>query len=92
LAEQKIERQKVALATLAEIFQSEFTKALGRSAADLMPRVVISARNGEPNWDANIGILPPATLAAFLVASGEIKAIYDLDDESHARLRPQNAD
>jgi hypothetical protein len=83
---QKLGRQKVGFATLAEIIESEFTKSLGRSAADLMPRVKIRASSGEPNWDVDIGMLAPAILAAFLEAVDRVKALYDLDETSHSRL------
>jgi len=83
---EKPKRQKVAFAPLAEIIEHELTKSLGRSAADLMPRVKIRASSSEPNWDVDIGFLPPGTLAAFLEAVGRVKAAYDLDEASYDRL------
>jgi hypothetical protein len=90
MAEQRTEvvkRQSVGTATLAEIIESEFAKSLGRSVADLMPRVRIRASDGCPNWDVTIGTARLATLGAFNEAMSRVQAAYDLDEQSHRRLR-----
>jgi hypothetical protein len=80
------ERQTVATATLAEIIEAEFSKSLGRSAADYMPRVQIRPREGQPNWDGNIGTIAMPILSAFNEALDRVKTAYDLDEQSHRRL------
>jgi hypothetical protein len=81
-----LERQKIPLAALAEIIESEFNKTLGRSCASYMPRVGFRARDGEPNWDVDIGLAPPEVLSAFLGAIDVVKTTFDLDERSHRRL------
>lgn len=73
-------------ATLAEIIEAEFTKSLGRSAADYMPRVRIRASEGEPNWHVTVGVIVWPILGAFNEAMGRVQTAYDLDEQSHRRL------
>ena len=81
------ERQTVAAATLREIIEAEFSKSLGRSAADYMPRVQLRSREGQPNWDGNIGTIALPILSAFNEALERVKTAYDLDEQSHRPLR-----
>jgi hypothetical protein len=81
-----LERQKISLAALAEIIEGEFNKTLGRSCASYMPRVGFRGRDGEPNWDVDIGLAPPDVLSAFLGAIDVVKAKFDIDERSHRRL------
>ena len=74
-----MERQTIALATLAEILIDETTLVLGRDASFLRARLTIRRRNGTPNWDANIGVAGTAVVAAYLQALEHVKARYDLD-------------
>jgi len=74
-----VERQKIALATLAEILIDDTARELGRDVSFLRPRLTIRNREGQPNWDANIGIAGNAVVAAFLKALEHAKARYDLD-------------
>jgi hypothetical protein len=72
-----VERQTIALATLAEILIDGTTRVLGRDASFLRARLTIRRRNGTPNWDANIGVAGTAVVAAYLQA---------LEPASHASL------
>lgn len=80
------DREKIALETLAEVLHSEFSKSLGRDASDFMPRIGLRACDGDPNWDATIGVVGVPVLTAFLEATSRLKATYDLDNQSHGRL------
>jgi hypothetical protein len=59
-----VERQTIALATLAEILIDETARVLGRDASFLRARLTIRRRNGTPNWDANIGVAGTAVASA----------------------------
>lgn len=84
------ERQKLTMATLMEIMETEFSKSLGRSAAEYMPRIRIRARTGEPNWHADIGgDTGLSILGAFLESFDQVRAMYDLDADARDRLRSQ---
>ena len=80
------ERIKVSLDTLEEILREEFTKVLGHDASSLLRRIRFHGCDGRPNWDANLGIAAPATLAAFQEALSRVQATYDLDETSHRQL------
>jgi len=80
------ERMKISLDALEEILRDEFTKVLGRDASALLRRIRFRGCDGRPNWEANLGIAAPATLAAFLDALSRVQATYDLDETSHRQL------
>jgi len=81
------ERQKLAMAKLVGVIETEFSKSLGRSAAEYMPRVRIRPRAGEPNWHAEIGgDTGLSILGAFLESFDRVRAVYDLDAEARDRL------
>jgi hypothetical protein len=81
------ERQKLTMAKLVGVIESEFSKSLGRSAAEYMPRVRIRPRAGEPNWHAEIGgDTGLSILGAFLESFDRVRAVYDLDAEARERL------
>lgn len=80
------ERLRVTAATLAEIIEAEFTKSLGRSAADYMPRVHIRASKGQPNWHVTVGVIVWPILGAFNEAMGRVQTAYDLDAPSYRHL------
>lgn len=83
-------RQKLTMANLMGIIETEFSKSLGRSAAEYMPRVRIRPRAGEPNWHADIGgDTGLSILGAFLESFDHVRATYDLDAEAHDRLMAQ---
>jgi hypothetical protein len=85
------ERQKITRAKLVGIIEGEFTKSLGRSAAEYMPRIRIRARAGEPNWHAEIGGDTGLTiLGAFLESLDRVRAVYDLDADARAELLLQS--
>ena len=79
-------RLLVATATLAEIIEAAFTKCLGRSAAEFMPRVRIRAGDGQPNWDVTIGTIALPILSAFNEAWHRLQVAYELDESSHRLL------
>lgn len=84
------ERQKLTMTKLMGVMESEFSKSLGRSAAEYMPRVRIRARAGEPNWHADIaGDAGLSVLGAFLESFDHVRAAYDLDTESRDDLTPR---
>lgn len=84
------ERRKLTMETLMGVMESEFSKSLGRSAAEYMPRVRIRARAGEPNWHADLGGDTGLTiLGAFLESFDHVRATYDLDAEACDRLMSQ---
>lgn len=84
------ERQKLTMAKLIGIMETEFSKSLGRSAAEYMPRIRIRARAGEPNWHADIGgDTGLSVLGAFLESFDHVRAAYDLDAESRDHLTSQ---
>jgi hypothetical protein len=81
------ERQKLTMVKLVGVIETEFSKSLGRSAAEYMPRVRIRPRAGEPNWHAEIGGDTGLTiLGAFLESFDRVRAVYDLDAEARERL------
>jgi hypothetical protein len=81
------ERQKLTMAKLVGVIETEFSKSLGRSAAEYMPRVRIRSRAGEPNWHAEIGgDTGLSILGAFLESFDRVRAVYDLDAEARERL------
>lgn len=81
------ERQKLTMEKLMGVMESEFSKSLGRSAAEYMPRIRIRARAGEPNWHADIGgDTGLSILGAFLESFDHVRAAYDLDAEARDRL------
>ena len=45
-------------------------------------------REGEPNWDANIGIASPPFLKAFAIAMDKVKAFYDVQWEKSEHSPP----
>ena len=84
------ERQKLTMAKLVGVIETEFSKSLGHSAAQYMPRVRIRARAGEPNWHAEIGgDTGLSILGAFLESFDRVRAVYDLDVEARDRLVSQ---
>jgi hypothetical protein len=84
------ERQKLTMAKLLGVIETEFSKSLGRSAAEYMPRVRIRPRAGEPNWHAEIGgDTDLSILGAFLESFDRVRAVYDLDAEAGDRLVSQ---
>ena len=81
------ERQKLTMAKLVGVIETEFSKSLGRSASEYMPRVRIRPRAGEPNWHAEIGgDTGLSILGAFLESFDRVRAVYDLDAEARERL------
>jgi hypothetical protein len=81
------ERQKLTMVKLVGVIETEFSKSLGRSAAEYMPRVRIRPRAGEPNWHAEIGgDTGLSILGAFLESFDRVRAVYDLDAEARERL------
>lgn len=85
------ERQKLTMTKLIGVIETEFSKSLGRSAAEYMPRVRIRPRAGEPNWHAEIGGDTGLTiLGAFLESFDRVRAEYDLDAEARDRLVSQS--
>ncbi len=81
------DRQQLTMAKLMGVIETEFSKSLGRSAAEYMPRVRIRARAGEPNWHAEIGgETGLSILGAFLKSFDRVRAVYNLDAEARARL------
>lgn len=84
------ERQKLPLEKLVTLIEAEFAKSLGRSVAEYMPRIRIRARAGEPNWHAEIGgDTGVSVLGAFFDSFDRVRAVYDLDAHSRARLLMQ---
>jgi hypothetical protein len=84
------ERQKLTMTKLVGMIETEFSKSLGRSAAEYMPHVRIRARAGEPNWHAEIGgDTGLSILGAFFESFDRVRAEYDLDAEARARLTSQ---
>jgi hypothetical protein len=82
------ERQRVAMAKLVEVIECEFTNALGRNAAEYMPRVHIRARAGEPNWHAEFeGTVGISIFGAFLESLDRVRALYDLDADARLALQ-----
>ena len=81
------ERQKLTMAKRVGVIETEFSKSLGRSASEYMPRVRIRPRAGEPNWHAEIGgDTGLSILGAFLESFDRVRAVYDLDAEARERL------
>ena len=79
------ERQRLTMAKLMGVMEIEFSKSLGRSAAEYMPR--IRARAGEPNWHADIGgDTGLSILGAFLESFDHVRTAYDLDADARDRL------
>lgn len=72
-------RPKVSEATLVDFLIDETGPALGRDAIFLRKAIAIRRRAGEPNWDANCGIAPPAVLRAFAQALSKLQKEYDLE-------------
>ena len=84
------ERQKLTMTKLVGMIETEFSKSLGRSAAEYMPRVRIRPRAGEPNWHAEIGgDTGLSILGAFFESFDRVRAEYDLDAEARDRLASQ---
>jgi len=84
------QRQKLTLEKLVEVFEAEFGKSLGRSAAEFMPRIRLRARAGEPNWHAELGGDTGLTiLGAFLESFDRVRAAYDLDTAARHQLMAQ---
>ena len=81
------ERQKVTMAKLLAVIESEFTQSFGRRASEYMPRIRVRTRAGEPNWRAEIrGDVGISVLGPFLAMLDRVKAVYDLDDDARDRL------
>jgi hypothetical protein len=84
------ERQQLTMTKLVGVIETEFSKSLGRSAAEYMPRIRIRARAGEPNWHAEIGgDTGLSVLGAFLESFDRVRAAYDLNEDERDRLRLQ---
>lgn len=84
------ERQSLTMAKLMGVMETEFSKSLGRSAAEYMPRIRVRARAGEPNWHADIGgDTGLSILGAFLESFDHVRSTYDLDAEARDRLLSQ---
>jgi hypothetical protein len=79
LTEVTVERQRVAKATLLQILIDETGRALGKDAHFLGQKIEIRKRDGEPNWDANCGIVGPPITKAFAIALNKVQAQYNLD-------------
>jgi hypothetical protein len=62
-----------------DLLISEATRALGKDAGFLCERLEIRRREGDPNWDADIGISEPDVVAAFGCALSQIRRAYDLE-------------
>jgi hypothetical protein len=73
------DRQTNTATGLLEVIEAEFSKSLGRSAAEYMPRVRIRPRFGEPNWHAEIdGAVGISIFGPFLQSLDRVRAAYDL--------------
>jgi hypothetical protein len=64
---------------LRNILANQTTNAMRRNARFIATKVQIIRREGEPNWDANLGIGPPPLLKAFAFALSETQRFYDLE-------------
>jgi hypothetical protein len=74
-----MERQSLAEASLIEALIQETGRALGRDANFLGVAITIRRRAGEPNWDADCGIVNPIVVKAFAVALNNVQAQFNLD-------------
>jgi hypothetical protein len=72
-------RRKLALSKLGDLLVDLTTKMLKRDATFLARMIVVRRREGEPNWDANIGVAPPEVLKAFGLALQTMQENYDVE-------------
>lgn len=72
-------RQTISLEGLRAFLIDGMTDAIHRDARFVAPDLVIRRRDGKPNWDASIGIQPPALLKGFADVLLRMQAQYDLE-------------
>jgi hypothetical protein len=72
-------RERLSREMLIPVLVREISRQLRHEPPDLARRVEIRHREGEPNWDATIGIAPLHLLRAFNDALATTQAMYDLE-------------
>jgi hypothetical protein len=70
---------KVSETTLRQILVDETGRRLGTDARHIVDKITIAHRQGEPNWDADIGMVGLATHKAFAAAREKVRKLYDHD-------------
>jgi hypothetical protein len=64
---------------IIDLLENLTGKPLKRDGKFLARMIVIRRREGEPNWDANIGVAPPDVLKAFGIALQTMQENYDVE-------------
>jgi hypothetical protein len=72
-------RTKIPLDQIRNYLIDWTTDELRADARFIAKSIEIRQREGEPNWDANIGISIPAVVAAFGRAVGRLRREYDIE-------------
>jgi hypothetical protein len=70
-------RQMLPLAAIRAFLIDRTTDMLRRDARFIAAKLEFRQRDGEPNWDANIGIADPVVIRAFGAALNELQREYD---------------
>jgi hypothetical protein len=70
---------KLSAAEIVDALVKQTTRELGRDAEFIRDQIGLRRRDGDPNWDANIGLAPPTVLAAFGRALNLVSAGCNLE-------------
>jgi hypothetical protein len=74
-----VERETISGTALVELLIADTTLFLGEDARFLGEKIALRHRKGEPNWDANCGIVTTSVLMAFARAFARAQERYNLE-------------
>jgi hypothetical protein len=75
-------RQPIPLHHLHSFLVAQMIELTGEDGRHFRKQIEYRQREGEPNWDANLGLAAPHFLKAFVVALDRVRTFYDVQWET----------
>ena len=73
------QKAKISIGELEEALIKETTRQLGCDAGGIGEKIEVRHRQGDPNWDAGIGLSLHEVVAAFGRVCSTLRKQYDLE-------------
>jgi hypothetical protein len=83
-------RQPIPLHHLHSFLVGQMIELTGEDGRRFRKQIEYRQREGEQNWDANLGLAAPHFLKAFLVALDKVRTFYDVQWETGHSFIPES--